>query len=355
MQTKHNKAIILLLLIMTLSLGACSDASVPAVNQPASDNHADEDPTQSGALRLPPLTAVTLDGAKLRVVATTSLIGDVVTQVGGEAIDLMTLMGPGQDPHSYEPGAAELTAVAHAHVIFVNGWNLEEGLENDLEAIGGDIPIVPVSANLEPLAFGETVHAEDEHEEEEPTEEHNHAGADPHVWFSIYNVEQWVHNIRDTLSTLDPNNAAIYNANATAYLGQLADLQTYVTEKLAAIPPEQRVLVTNHGAFSYFARDYDFEVLGTVIPGFSTLAEPSAADLADLIRAMRAEGVCTLFTETTVSDTLAQTAAAELDNCATVRVLPLYTGALGTAGSGADSYIGFFRTTVDTIVQGLVE
>jgi len=122
---------------------------------------------------------------------------------------------------------------------------------------------------------------------------------------------------------------------------------------LEQIPSESRILVTNHDSFSYFADEYGFEILGTVIPAASTLAEPSAADLAGLITEMEEHGVCTIFAETSVSDTLAQTVAGELEGCDEVKVLLLYTEAIGSAGGGADSYIGMFRANVDAIVQGL--
>ncbi len=315
-------------------------------------DHDSEEGTE--VLALPALEAVNLAGGKLRVVATTSIIGDVVANVAGDAIDLTVLMGPGQDPHSFSPGAAQLTAVARAHIIFVNGWNLEERLLSDLETIGEGVPIAAVSANIQPLLS--SAHLHDEHEEHEAhsgPEEHEHSGADPHVWFSIHNVEQWVKNIRDILSTLDPANASLYSANAEHYLAELEALHDYTKAQLATIPAEKRVLVTNHNSFAYFARDYGFESLGTVIPSVSTLAEPSAADLASLIAVMRAEDVCTVFTETTVSDKLAQTVAAELTHCDSVQVLQLYSGALGVAGSGAETYLGMFRANVDTIVAGL--
>lgn len=115
-----------------------------------------------------------------------------------------------------------------------------------------------------------------------------------------------------------------------------------------------KMTTTNtHDAFGYFAQEYDFTVLGTVIPNLSTLAEPSAGDVAGLIEKMKEHDVCTIFTETTVSDTLVQTVAAELEGCDEVKVLQLYTGAIGPEGSGAESYIGMFRTNVDIIVEGL--
>lgn len=310
--------------------------------------HVEEDElehaVEGGMLLLPEVTAVDLNGNPLRVVATTSIMGDVVAQVGGDAIDLTVLMEPGQDPHSYEPSAQDLTAVAQTDVIFVNGWDLEEALAADLENIGEASLVVPISANIVPLAFAEG---------EEGEAEHTHSGADPHVWFSIHNVAQWVDNVAHVLSDLDPANAATYEANTAAYEEALAELEAYAEAQLDTIPAENRFLVTNHDAFGYFAEAYGLTVLGTVIPGISTIAEPSASDLTELIGAMAEHNICTIFTEATVNDTLAQTVAGELANCDTVQVLKLYTGAIGPAGSGADSYIGMFRANVDAIVAGL--
>lgn len=308
-------------------------------------NHIDE----GEMLILPVLKPVALNGSPLQVVATTSIIGDIVAQVGRGAIDLTVLIGPGVDPHSYQPGAQDLTVVENAHVIFVNGWDLEAGLARDLETIGGVGP-VPVSAGISPLAFGTGEPAEADGNEDHA---HEHAGADPHVWLSIRNVKQWVKNINYVLSELDPANAETFAGNAEAYSGDLEELETYVEAQLGQIPLEKRILVTNHDAFGYFANEYGFNVLGTVIPAVSTLAEPSASNLTELIAKMEKHRVCTIFTETTVSDTLAQTIAAELDNCAEVKVLALYSGSLGPVGSGAENYISMFRTNVDAIVEGL--
>lgn len=321
------------------------------------DEHAHEHEGEVEMLQLPEVTAVDLNGEPLRVVATTSIIGDVVAQVGGEAINLTVLMDQGQDPHSYEPSARELTAVADAQVVFINGWDLEEGLVDDLANIGEDSLVVPVSANISPRAFAEDSHEGEEQEgeaaEEGEDHEHEHSGADPHVWFSVHNVEQWAENVEHILSDLDPANAAVYAANAAAYVEALEELEDYAEAQLANIPAENRFLVTNHDAFGYFAEEYGFTVLGTVIPSMSTVAEPSASDLTELISAMAEHGVCTIFTETTVNDALAQTVAGELSGCDEVQVLKLYTGAIGPEGSGADSYIGMFRANVDAIVAGL--
>ena len=134
---------------------------------------------------------------------------------------------------------------------------------------------------------------------------------------------------------------------------ELEELETYIEDQLAGIPPEERFLVTNHDSLGYLAHEYDLKVLGSVVPAASTMAEPSASDLTELIEGMGEHSICTVFTEATASEKLAQTVAAELDGCDSVRVLKLYTGAVGPAGSGADSYLGMMRYNIDTIVDGL--
>ncbi|MBN1815301.1 MAG: zinc ABC transporter substrate-binding protein [Anaerolineae bacterium] len=315
------------------------------------DDHAGEE-TEMAVLSLPDLEPADLGGKALQVVATTSIIGDVVARVGGEAIALTTLMGPGQDPHSYQPAAQDMVTVSKAHVIFVNGWDLEEALIHDLEGIAEQVPFVPVSAGIEPLVFG--AHKEDPEQQASTQEDaHAHGSADPHTWFSIQNVKMWVENVTRVLSDLDPAHATTYQANAGAYRSELEALEAYVVELLSSIPVEKRYLVTNHNSFAYLAHAYGLQVLGTVIPAASTMAEPSASSLVELTALMKEHGVCTVFTEATVSDKMAQMVAGELEGCDQVQVKKLYTGAVGPAGSGADSYVGMMRYNVDQIVEGL--
>jgi ABC-type Zn uptake system ZnuABC Zn-binding protein ZnuA len=273
--------------------------------------------------------------------------------VGGAAIDLTTLMGPGQDPHSYQPTPQQMATVARAHVVFVNGWDLEEALAHDLHEIAGQVPIAAVSAYIEPLPFGEHEAAQSGQASEGQADAHDHASVDPHVWFDVRYVEQWVENVEAALSALDPGNAAAYAENAAAYRARLEELREYAAGQLASLPPEKRYLVTNHDSLGYLAHAYDLQVLGTVLPAAGTLAEPSASDLAALVEVMEEHGLCTIFAETTVSDKLAQTVADELAGCDKVAVIKLYTGALGPEGSGAESYIGMYKHNVDAIVAGL--
>lgn len=304
---------------------------------------------ESLTLSLPALDPVDLNGRKLRVVATTSLIGDTAVRVGGDAIDLTVLMEAGQDPHSFQPGAQDLTAVAEADVILINGWDLEEGLVDDLANIGGGVPLVAVSANITPIELGEHSHDPDVADDHE----HEFGGIDPHVWMDVRSVEVWADNIAQIFGALDPAQADAYSANAAAYDEELAALHSEINAQVLALPLDARVLVTNHDALRYFALAYGFEIAGTVIPAASTLAEPSASGLAALTATMQERGVCTIFAETTASDQLAQTLAGELSDCDTVQVVALYTGALGSAGSGAETYIDMMRTNTNLIMQGL--
>ena len=290
-----------------------------------------------------------LDNRPLRIVATTSIIGDVVANVGGDEIELFTLMDHEQDPHSFEPGAAELTAVAEADIVFINGWDLEEGLVKDLATIAEGTQVVAVGANIDPL-----VHGDGSHDGKAETETgYNHGRVDPHTWFSVPNVKQWVENISEILSDLDPDNAVIYENNAQSYLLELEEVDKYLHKQISNIPEDKRILVTNHGVFSYFSQEYGFEVIGSVIPSTSTQAEPSASDLADLINKMKQSGVCTIFSDIAANDKLAQTVAMELSDCAEVKIVPLHTGSLGPKGGDADSYTGMLRVNVDNIVEGL--
>jgi len=319
--------------MLALLAAACSPAST------TSD-------TGDEPLRLPIVEPMTAAGERLQVVATTSIIGDVVRQVGGEAIDLTVLMQPGQDPHSYQPGAADLTAVADADLIFMNGWNLEEALVGDLVAIGREATLIPVSAGITPRLLSED---DDEHD----GGSHVHGPVDPHIWQSVPNVIRWVGNIRQVLSAADPANATRYETSATAYSRSLQQLDEDLRAMLAAIPEDRRVLVTNHDNLGYFADAYGFEVAGTIIPSISSLAEPSAGELARLIGAMRSRGICTLILEATAAGQVARTLKNELTDCHEVRLVMLYADALGPPGSGAESYIGMMQTNAAALVKGL--
>lgn len=344
MTSPHTRYRLVLFLIIAVLLGACT-APNPTPAAETDEPHADE-----AVLSLPDISGITVaNGEKLRVVVTTSIIGDVVRNIAGDNIELTVLMAQGQDPHSYQPTPQDLTTASRAQIVFVNGWDLEEGLINDLtNAVDGGV-IVPVSAGIEPLSGEADEHEVDaDHAEAEGEEEHHHAH-DPHVWFDPNKVMVWVDNITQVLTKIEPDNMDTYTTNAEAYKGELTTLDTYIKEQVAQIPEANRKLVTNHDTFSYFAQTYGFEIIGTVLPSASTGTEPSAADLADLVKAINTSGVKAVFIENTVGESLADVVADETG----ATVYELYTDALGAPGSGADTYLTLMRTDVDTIVQGL--
>ena len=298
---------------------------------------------------MPELSALSLDpGAKLRVVATTNIVADVVRQVGGAQIELAALLPPGADPHAFEPTPQDIAAVADAHVIFVNGAGLEVFLEGLLQSTGKEATIVPVSSGLELLQFtGAPDHPEEP--EESASDGDQEGGVDPHTWFDPHNVIVWTHNIASTLSALDPAHADSYEANAGAYETQLRELDAWIAQELAQIPQTDRKLVTDHTTFGYFARRYGFEQIGAVFPGYSTLDAPSAKERAALEDAIQKLNVKAIFGSTTVNPDLAEQVAEDTG----AKFVYLYTGSLSEPGGPADSYVALMRYNVSAIVEAL--
>jgi manganese/iron transport system substrate-binding protein len=326
------------LVLLSLLLFAASGCRSTAMATPEHTNHADEMPT---------LSPVSLgEGEKLQVVATTNIVADVVKNVGGDLIDLTALMPLGTDPHTFEPTPQDAAAVADAHVVFVNGAGLEVFLEPLLESAGGgDAKVVPVSYGVELKSGGE--HGDTG--TPEAGRQHENGKFDPHTWFDPNNVMVWARNIEHALSALDPGNAEVYAANAGAYGVKLQELDAWIREQVAQVPEANRRLVTDHTAFTYFAYRYGFEQIGAVVPGYSTLAAPSAQELAALEGAIREFGVKAVFVGLTVNPSLAQRLA---DDTGT-RLVFLYTGSLSEPGGPAENYISLMRYNVSAIVDAL--
>ncbi len=287
----------------------------------------------------------------LNVVATFSILGDFVENVGGDLVDLTVLVGPDGDTHEYEPKPSDSVALSEAALVFENGLGLETWLDDLFEASGSGATRVTVSDGVEAAPANE----EDEHEEEthEEGEEHGdeHGEFDPHVWHSVPNAVQMVENVRAGLVAADPANAETYDANAEAYTAELQALDTYIRERVATLPEERRKLVTSHDTFGYFAREYGFEIVGAVLPSVSTEnADPGAGEIADLIEQVRAADVPAVFAENVTNPGLLEQVAAS----AGVTVAPtLYTDALGAAGTPGETYLSLERYNVDTVVTAL--
>lgn len=402
---------------------------------------------------------------KVQVVTTTNFVADWVENVGGDQVEVFSLVPTGADPHGFQPGARDVARIADADLVFSVGLGLEgEWLHELLEnAARDESSIIEVADAIEPIEFAEShreevellehiaeaVHEveeghltpqealeeikellaaaeeaegdhdeeedhgeeeegeEDHDEEEEEGEDHGdeeeddhgdeddhaeeeevaamvqslidqiesgaldieegleeiehlvsgehdaHAGhghglEDPHFWFDPLRVKLAVDSIAEHLSVLNPNGADDYWANATAYKAELDELDAWTIEQVKAVPEGNRFLLTSHDSFGYFADRYDFEVIGVIL-GTTTEVEPSAEHMAELVQTVEKYNVSAVFGETTVSERLATALAAESG----AELVRLYSGSLGTDGSGAETYLEMVRANVERIVSAL--
>lgn len=271
---------------------------------------------------------------RLQVVATTSVLGDVVRAVAGEDADVEVLLPPGADPHSFALSGPEARTLRTADLVVANGLGLEATLADVLEAAVADgARVLEVAPQLAPITRPD-------------------GSADPHFWFDLERVAGAAGLVADELAELDDRVPdAAWHDRARRYGDALADTAAEVTALLQAVPPERRVLVTNHDALGYLADVHGYEVLGTVVPGDSTLSAASAADLSDLAAAMRAADVRVVFSETTAPDRLARALAQEVGD--EVLVVELHTGSLGGPGSGVTTVADLVRTTAQRIATAL--
>lgn len=294
------------------------------------------------------------DSDSFRLITTTSIIDDVVRQIAGESAEIHNLVGKGNDPHSYEPTPRDMARVERADIVFTNGLGLEESLLRVLETVHkGDIIEVSRTIDLMGALEHEEEHEEDGHDDDT---DHSHEGSDPHSWMSPLNVLRWVDVVEAALSETDPSNSSIYKSNAHAYRNELKKLDSWIRTELEVLPESKRVLVTDHNVFSYFARDYHFRVIGTIIPGFSSSAEPSAGDISRLIAILEEEQVHAVFIGESAGDgtrKLAETLGEESAN--PISVHQVLTGSLRADGEDGDSYISFMKYNVNQIISGLSE
>lgn len=325
-----------LLTAAALALAACSPQTPGEAGEP--EAHAAQ-AAAGQAIPTAALQPVNLEGHRLRVVATTSIIGDTVQRVAGNHVDLTVLLPIGSDPHSYTATPQDMIAMSDADVIFVNGLGLEESLLPTIDAIEG-VPVVSINEGITPIQL-------DEHSSEDVAEvDHAHGGVDPHTWLDVRNVRQWALTAATALGTLDPGNAPAYRQAGDAYAAELSALHQEILGAVAPIPPEARKLVTDHDTLRYFAAAYGYEVIGSVIPSFSTLSTISAQEMAALQEQIKATGARAVFADASVNPRLAQQVAQDTG----IAFVRLYTGSLGPAGSPESTYTGMMRTNVKKIL-----
>lgn len=288
--------------------------------------------------------ATAQDAEPLRVVATFSIVGDVVANVAGDAVELSVIVGPDGDAHTFEPSPEQIADLADADLIFENGLGFETWLDDMYEASGSGAIRVPLANGLELLEI-----SGDEHDDE--AADHDHGEHDPHVWQDVSNVIAEVAVVREALIAADPANADSHAANAAAYSAQLQALDASIRAMVETVPIEQRVLITSHDALGYFARAYGFAIAGSAFGSVSTEAgDPSAGEIADLIELIEASGAPAIFVENVENGDLMEQIARD----AGVTLAPtLYTDALGEAESDGATYIAMMTYNATTIVTAL--
>ena len=278
----------------------------------------------------------------LKVVASFSVLGDLVKQVGGKKIALNLLVGPDSDAHVFQPSPADAGKLAQADLVFVNGLGFEGWIDRLVKSSGyrGNVAVTSVGINT--LRSEDHDHAP-HHDGEKEIDE-----TDPHAWLDIKNTKIYIDNILQALSQLDPENKAYYAQNASHYQRKLSDLDQLIREKFAAIPVEKRKIVTSHEAFSYFGRAYGLTFIAPV--GINTEAEPSAQSLAKIISQIRKENIQAVFLENISNTRLLEQLSRETG----VKIGgTLYTDSLSKAGGPAANYLDLMQHNAQSIFSAL--
>ena len=271
---------------------------------------------------------------KLKVVATFSLLADLVRNVGGERVDVRALVGPNGDAHVYQPTPADAKTLVDAKVVFVNGLGFEGWMERLIKASGTKAAMVTATKGVKPR---------------KAKDDHGHGDADPHAWQSVANAKLYVANIRDGLSAADPAGKSAYEANATAYLAKLDALDTEVKAEIAKIPADRRKIITTHDAFGYFAAAYGVTFIAP--QGVSTESEVSAKDVAKIITQIKKQKIPAVFLENVTDDRMLKRIGAESG----ARIGgTLYSDALTDGQGPAPTYLDMMRHNVKQLSAALM-
>jgi zinc/manganese transport system substrate-binding protein len=271
------------------------------------------------------------------IVVSTNILGDVVENLVGDQARVVTLMKPNADPHSFEISAQEAATLRQADLLVSNGLGLEEGLQQHLDSASAtDVATFVAGDAIDVLDYSEG----------------DAAGMpDSHFWTDPARMLDVVDALEPALAEIDGIDGDALQASVADYRGDLDELDAEMTTAFESIPAERRALVTNHHVFGYLADRFDFEVVGAVIPGGTTLAAPSASDLADLVEAVDDTGVPAIFAESSSPDRLARALADEAD--LDVEVIELFTESLTDADGGAPDYLTMMRVNTERITSGL--
>jgi zinc/manganese transport system substrate-binding protein len=290
------------------------------------------------------------------IAVTTNILGDVVENIVGDRADVVTVMPVGANPHDFQASARQVNEVREADALIVNGGGFEEGLLDLIESAEADgVATYEALSAVDTLAFrehGDDDHGDDDHgDDDHGDDDHGDEGDDPHFFTDparmVSAAEGIVGFLAENVAGLDDSD---FQADVEDYVDELRALDDEIDETLAAVAPDDRVLVTNHEVFGYFADRYDFEVVGTVIPAGTTSEAASGGALSELAQVVRDEGVTAIFADTSSNDRLAETLADEVGD---VSVVELFSESLGEDGSEGDSYVAMMRTNAERIVSAL--
>ncbi|HEX2979866.1 MAG TPA: metal ABC transporter substrate-binding protein [Anaerolineaceae bacterium] len=274
-----------------------------------------------------------------QVLVVESFLADLTRDVAGDRLEVVTLIPEGLDPHAFEPTPRDIAQISDSQVLIVNGGGLEEWLKDYLNNRPASQLVIEASAGLTTRTPQPGEPSSDEHAE-----------GDPHFWLNPVNAKRYVENIRDGLIGYDPAGKQAYTDRAAQTIADLQQLDAWIQEQVDQIPTENRLLVTNHESFGYFADRYGFKIVGTVIPSVSTNASPSAQQMARLVDQVKATGARAVFLEVGANSDLAQQLAQDTG----IKVVTgLYTHSLSNAMDGAGNYFDMMKHDVTVIVDAL--
>jgi zinc/manganese transport system substrate-binding protein len=280
------------------------------------------------------------------VVASFSILGDVVANVGGDRIAVTTLVGPDQDAHVFQPAPDHIKSVARAKLVVINGLGFEGWMERVVQAANyrGDIVVASNGIAVRDRASEE----HGDHDDHDAHDDHHHGKNDPHAWQNPANVVVYTRNIVAALSKLDPAGAAVYQKNGDAYIAKLNELDRWAIQQFAQFPDAKRKVITSHDAFEYFGAHYRVRFLAP--QGVSTDSEPSAKEVANLIRQIRKEKIRAVFIENMSSPKLLQQISKE---AGVTLGGQLYADALSQAGGPAPTYLKLMRYNIEQLLAQL--
>lgn len=288
------------------------------------------------------------EAAPLRVVSSFSILGDVARQIGGEQVEVLDIVGPGQDAHVYQVTPADIRRLGEAQLVLMNGLGYE-GAALERAVRDSQVPVAIASAGIKTLAGGHAHDDEHDHDHDKAGGQHDAAAPDPHIWQNPVLMQAYAANIAKALIQADPAHQQGYEQRLADYQQILRDLDSWAAAEFASIPPEKRKVVTGHDAFAYLGQRYQLQFLAP--QGVSTDSQPSARAVAGLIRQIREQQVKAVFMENIKDPRLVEQISQEAG--VTVQNQPLYSDALSPPEGPATSYVGLIRYNVTHLVQAM--